>query len=233
MSTQARQLVLQLPHRQALAREDFLVSESNTAAVAMVDGWRAWPSHCAVLVGPAGSGKSHLVEVWRQMSGGKRILAGELREDAVPAYLSELALAIEDAPGARLDERALFHLLNLARQTSSKVLLTGETPPTAWNVALPDLRSRLRAAVTAEISAPDDGLLRGVLVKHFADRQLSVDESVISYLVARMPRSLNAARRIVAAIDEAALVRKSEVTRSFVGKILSSPVATEFLDEGD
>lgn len=217
-----RQLVLNLPHRAALAREDFLVSTSNAAAVAMIDGWRDWPSHGAVLVGPPGSGKSHLVEVWRQISGARRGSVAELTEDAVPALLAVGAVAIEDAPGAALNERALFHLLNLARQTAGKVLLTSEQPPVNWPVALPDLRSRLRALPSATIGAPDDGLLRGVLVKLFADRQLAVDETVISFLLLRMPRSLQAARQIVAAIDDAALVAKSEITRSFVAKTLSA-----------
>lgn len=222
MGARERQLVLDLPQRQALAREDFLVSESNAVAVAMIDGWRQWPSHCAVLVGPPGSGKTHLVEVWRQLSGARRISAVELEESKVPELLGLSAAAIEDAPGPALNERALFHLLNLARQTAGKVLLTSELPPVSWAVALPDLRSRLRAAPTATIGAPDDGLLRGVLVKLFADRQLSVDEGVISYLVRRMPRSLHAARQIVAAIDEAALVSKSDITRAFAAKTLAA-----------
>jgi chromosomal replication initiation ATPase DnaA len=222
MSTgKGRQLVLALPHRTALGRDDFLVSPANAAAVAMIDQWPDWPSHALLLVGPPGSGKSHLVEVWRQASGAARIAAGDLDEASVPALLAGGGLAIEDAPGDALDERALFHLLNLARQQGGRVLITAQQPPGRWGVALPDLLSRLRAAPVAELGAADDALLRGVLVKLFADRQLAVEETVISYLVVRMPRSLDAARHVVAEIDRRALEDKAQISRVLVARVLS------------
>src|SRR4051794_9779773 len=111
-----RQLALDLPHRPALGREDFLVGNANAEAVAFMDGWPRWPSRVLALVGPAGSGKSHLAEVWRQRAGGRLIACSDLCLAGIPSLVAEEALVIEDAPGARLDERALFHLLNLARE---------------------------------------------------------------------------------------------------------------------
>lgn len=215
-----RQLILDLPHRAALGAEDFLVSQSNAAATAMVDLWPHWPATALLLLGPPGSGKSHLVEVWRQRSQAQRIEARGLRSVTVPGLFAHRALALEDA-GPGLDETALFHLLNLAHQRDAHVLITSSLNPAQWNVTLPDLLSRLRAAPSIEIGAPDDALLRGVLVKLFADRQLSVEETVISYLVNRMPRSLAAARALVAEMDARALEEKAPVTRSFAARILS------------
>ena len=105
-----RQLVLDLPHRAARGREDFLVTPANAAAVAMIDGWRSWPSHAAVLVGPPGSGKTHLVEVWRQASGAGVVPVSALHEDAIPELMAGHALAVEDAPGDQLNERAMVGL---------------------------------------------------------------------------------------------------------------------------
>ena len=222
MNRPARQLVLDLPHRTALGRDDFLVSESNAAAVAMVDQWPDWLSKAVLLVGPAGSGKSHLVEVWREKSGAGRISPQALTEAAIPALLKDGALAIEDAPGAELNEKSFFHLLNHASQQDARLLITSRRHPAHWRVKLPDLLSRLKALPAVEISAPSDDLLRGVLVKLFADRQLAVEESVISYLLVRMPRSLEAARTLVAEIDRFALEEKAEVTRGFVARVLGS-----------
>lgn len=216
-----RQLVLALPHRVALGRDDFLVSPANAVAVAMVDQWPDWPSQAVLLVGPPGSGKSHLVEVWRQASGAVRIPASDLRTDRVPEFLASGNLAIEDAPGQALDERALFHLLNLAKQQGARVLITARSHPGQWGVGLPDLQSRLRAIPVAELGPADDALLRGVLVKLFADRQLAVEEPVISYLLVRMPRSLDAARNLVAEIDRRALEEKAQISRVFVARVLS------------
>lgn len=226
-----RQLVLDLPHRPALGREDFLVAGSNAAAVAMIDLWPQWPSHAVVLVGPPGSGKSHLVEVWRQRSGAVRCEAEALRRSDVPQLLATGALAVEDAPGRTPDETGLFHLINLARQTGATVLFTATEPPPRWPLKLPDLVSRLKAAPVTELGTPDDTLLRGVLVKLFADRQLAVEEAVVSYLMVRMPRSLEAARLLVAEIDRRALERKAEITRAFVAKVAAELVAPGLFDD--
>jgi chromosomal replication initiation ATPase DnaA len=216
----SRQLVLDLPLRTALGRDDFLVTPSNAAAVAMIDRYPDWPHHGVVLVGAGGSGKSHLLEVWRQASGARRISAGELGATSPDGLLQTGALAIDDAPGEALDERALFHLLNLTRQTGGHVLIASETDPAQWKVQLPDLASRLKALAVARLDPPDDALLRGVLVKHFADRQLAVEEPVISYLMLRMPRSLDAARALVAELDRLALAEKSAVTRALAARVL-------------
>ena len=221
MSKPPRQLVLELPHRTALGRDDFLVTGSNAAAVAMVDQWPDWPSKTVLLVGPAGSGKSHLVEVWRQKSGAGRLAAADLAEPAIPALLAGGALAIEDAPGLGLDEKALFHLLNYASQKDARLLITSDRHPPQWPVKIPDLLSRLRALPAVELGVPTDDLLRGVLVKLFADRQLAVEESIISYLLVRMPRSLEAARMLVAEIDRRALEEKADVNRAFVSRVLA------------
>ena len=219
-SRSSRQLVLDLPHRAASGRDDFLVTPSNAAAVAMIDRYPDWPHYGAVLVGGAGSGKSHLLEVWRQAAGARLVSAHEIGRVPPDQLMSAGALAIDNAPGESLDERALFHLLNLARQTGGHVLLASETDPAQWKVALPDLASRLKALAVARLDPPDDALLRGVLVKLFSDRQVAVDEQVVSYLMLRMPRSLDAARALVAEIDRVALVEKAAVTRSLAARVL-------------
>ncbi|WP_421695164.1 hypothetical protein [Aestuariivirga sp.] len=215
-----RQLVLDLPLRTALGRDDFLVTPSNAGAVSMIDRYPDWPHYGAVLVGAAGSGKSHLLEVWRQAAGAPLIQAADIGQEPPEDVLAGGALAIDAAPGAALDERALFHLLNLTRQTGGHVLFASETDPAQWPVALPDLASRLKALAVARLDPPDDALLRGVLVKLFADRQLVVEEQVLSYLMLRMPRSLEAARNLVAELDRLALAERAAVTRGLAARVL-------------
>jgi chromosomal replication initiation ATPase DnaA len=211
----AHQLALDLPHWPALGREDFLVSEANAAAAALIDAWPNWPSHAAVLIGPAGSGKTHLSEVWRLKSDA----TPHTGNSALPHASESFARLVEDMPGA-INDTALFHLLNLAREQGGHVLITSRTSPGSWNVVLPDLASRLQAATVIHIGPPDDALLRAVVVKQFADRQLAIDDSLVSYILARMPRSLAAARAIVMEIDQSALERHAEVTKPFVSDIL-------------
>ena len=223
----ARQLVLDLALRPAFGREDFLVGPSNAAAVALIDQWPRWPSFGAILVGPAGSGKSHLATVWQQKSGAQSIDAANIQQAQVPTLLADRALVIEDLDADSRDETALFHMLNLARAEGASVLFTAARPVVALGLRLPDLVSRLGALPSAAIDPPDDALLRGVLVKHFTDRQIAVDEAVISYLLARMPRSMDMAQQLVAAIDATALEEKTEVTRAFAGRVLAKLVEPE------
>jgi chromosomal replication initiation ATPase DnaA len=224
----ARQLTLDLALRPALGRDDFLVTPSNAAAVALVDQWPKWPAPAAVLVGSAGSGKSHLSEVWRKTTTAQTVFATDLTISAVPVLLQNGALLIENVEPPFLNEAALFHTLNLARQQGASLLLTAaHWPPEGLKV--PDLLSRLKALPTAVILPPDDALLRGVLVKLFNDRQLAVDEALISFLVTRMPRSLDMARQLVARIDATALEQGAEITRAFASKTLAELENPDFL----
>lgn len=226
------QLALDLTFRPAMGREDFLVGPSNEAAVQAIDRWPAWPSHLFVLVGPPGSGKSHLAEVWRRRSRAVWIETSSLNEGDVPELASRKAVIVENAPCAGMDERAVFHLINLLREQGGCLLITSRLYPTQWGVRLPDLLTRLKAAQLAELKAPDDALLRGMLVKLFSDRQITVDELLIGYMIRRMERSGEAARQLVAAIDARALSTKSSVTRRLVGRIMDELGAME-RDEDD
>lgn len=217
----SRQLAFDLPVRSSLGRRDFFVSSANAAAVAMIDRWPDWPASTLFLIGPPASGKSHLAHVWSGASGAALQAAGTLDIEHVPEALAANALALEDAPGADLDETAFFHLMNLARERRAFVLVTSEILPARWPVRLADLGSRLRASPVVELEPPDDALLKAVLAKHFADRQIAVDKALLSYLVSRMERSFDAARRLVAEIDRRALAEKAEVTRHFAARVLA------------
>lgn len=218
------QLILDLPHREALGREDFLVSQSNAAAVAAIDSWPDWPHSGLVLAGPPASGKSHLVEVWRGRSGAIRLEGQAIGGDPDRLIGAADAVAIEDC-GAGLDETALFHLINAADRSGLDILITAERPPTGWRLALPDLASRLGRYPVVELTAPDDMLLQAVLAKLFSDRQILVDASVLRYIAVRIERSFKAARDCVAALDTAAIAGKRPITRRLAGQVLAQALA--------
>jgi chromosomal replication initiation ATPase DnaA len=129
-------------------------------------------------------------------------------------------LVVEDLKAGDFDERALFHLMNLAREDGAYVLFTGREAPAAIEVELRDLRSRLRTIPVISLAQPDDQLFRGLIVKFCADRQLNVDESVVSYLATRLERSSAAARRAVEQLDSEALRLGRPVTRALAAELL-------------
>lgn len=215
-----RQLALDLPHAESFHRDDFLASSSNEVALALVDRWPEWPSRATAIVGPPGSGKSHLAAIWAERSGARIVAAAELTRADVPAQLATAALVVEDIVPDRIDEAALFHLFNLAREDEAYLLLTAPQRIDGAGFHLPDLASRLRAIPAVTLAPPDDALLSAVLVKLFADRQLAVGEGVIAYLVPRMERSLASARAMVRRLDRAALSRGRAVSRQLVADVL-------------
>jgi chromosomal replication initiation ATPase DnaA len=221
------QLTLDLPHRAALGAEDFLVSDCNLAAIKLIDDWPEWPDQVQLLIGPAASGKTHLVRVWQALSQAQSLDPANLDMAFIDSLPEGTPLVVEDADRARYDEQALFHLLNLAREKRLFVLMTARTSPSRWGCALPDLLSRLNAAPVIEIGAPDDVLLRTVMLKHFADRQLDIDPKVLEFLALRVDRSLAAAAAAVEAVDRAALASGRKISRQLVAEALETNASAD------
>ncbi|RME14364.1 MAG: chromosomal replication initiator DnaA [Alphaproteobacteria bacterium] len=222
----ARQLAFDLPLREARGRGDFFVSESNAQALAAIETWAAWPGRKLALVGPAGAGKSHLVAVWAGLAGARVLTADDL-PGLDPAAFEGQNVALEDAEaiaGTPALEEAAFHLHNAVLNGGGALLVTARRAPARWPLALPDLASRMQGMPVVAITPPDEALLAAVLVKLFADRQIDPPESLIRYLVARIDRSFDAARAVVAALDAAALAE---------GRPLGIGLARDLLERAD
>ncbi len=218
----AEQLSFDLPVRQALGREDFFVSPSNATAVAMIEGWQNWSAHKLCLVGPPGSGKSHLTHVWAALSSAKVIAAESLSKQDIPS-LATRPVAVENCceiAGDPETEEALFHLHNLTLAEGHPMLFTAQSAPIRWPIKLPDLASRMQGTPTITLGPPDDTLLSAVMVKLLSDRQLSPSPDTISYLIRRIDRSFEAARQIITQLDALSLQTGRPITRNMAAKLL-------------
>lgn len=223
-----RQLALDLALPPRLGAGELIVGAANAGAVAHLERWPDWPAPVALLVGPPAAGKSHLAALWAAATGAVTLAAADLA-GADPLALVAAgggAVVVEDL-GPGLDERTLFHLVNAILVHPGHLLLTAATPPSAWRLTVPDLASRLRAATPLTLAEPDDELLRAVLAKHFADRQLAVDLHLPAYLARRMERSYAAAKALVEALDRETLLTQSPVTRAAALRILNAGLARD------
>lgn len=217
------QYPLPFAHRPSLLGEDFLVGSCNAEAIAWIDRWPDWPHAALMVVGPPGAGKTHLAAVFAARSGAVMAGSRTMTARSVGALANADAIILDDADGLFAGseaETSLFHLLNRLVGTRGRLLLTARTAPARWDLSLPDLSSRLNALPMALIGAPDDSLLSALLLKQFADRQLQVGDDEIRFLVARMERSFDAARRIVDAIDRRALAEGRPITIPLLRSLL-------------
>lgn len=214
-----RQLALALEHSESFAREDFLAAPSNAAAVRLIESFPDWPTRAVILAGPEGSGKSHLAAIWAAASGARFLSARALTRTDLPQALATGALVLEDVTANALDEAALFHLLNLVREQAAHLLLTVRTLPASWPLALRDLASRLKALPVVTLAPPDDEMLRAVMIKLFADRQIAADAALVDFLANRIERSYASARAAVERLDREALRLKRPPGRALAAEL--------------
>lgn len=227
MSEPLRQLPLSLPHSAAMTRADFIVGRANQPAIALIDRYPDWPNPVALLVGPVGSGKTHLGQIWKSAAGAVEIAARDLATAGLDELVRANPVLVEDLHDEGVSQPALFHLFNLVRERRVSALLTSRKPLHALGFGLPDLASRLRAAVPVELQEPEDELLARVIVKLFADRQVTVDPAVIDFISHRMERSLGAANRLVELLDREALAAGRPINRQLAASVLAREAGDE------
>ena len=214
------QLTFDLTALKSLDRGDYFVSASNKMAVRLIEDWQHWPAKKNVLSGPKSSGKTHLADIWTTMSGARKVNATKLIS---PEEMSQTHLLVEDVheiAGDNALEIDLLHTHNLLHQKGFSLLMTGLDSPHRWNIALPDLSSRIEGAQQITLNAPDDHLFSAILAKQFADRQLYPSPEVFRYVILRLERSHEAARRFVERADQLALAEQRAITRGFAKYVL-------------
>ncbi|MFY9287756.1 MAG: DnaA/Hda family protein [Alphaproteobacteria bacterium] len=219
-----KQYPLPLPHKDAMAADDFMITSSNQEAAAWLDKWPAWPAHCLVLHGPSGSGKTHLLHVWCAKSKGMLITREQLLEqnaDQLAEINCNIALDNADqCAGDAAAEEALFHLYNFLRENKGHLLLASVKAPAQWMIKLPDLRSRLLSIQAIPITAPDDDLITALIIKQFKDRQIDISMDVVNYLLSRVTRTPQSVRETVQALDRASLSEGRGITVALARKLL-------------
>lgn len=220
----ARQLVLDLPVRPAMGREDFLVTGSNAVAVARIDAWRDWAFGKLVLVGPEGAGKTHLAQVWAGQAEAIVIQAADVTEADLPHFSAARAIAlegIETVAGDRAAETRLFHLHNALAGTGAPLLVTARRPASRWGLVLPDLASRLAQAEMVALDPPDEALLTALIVKLAHDRGLSLGPRLLAHVVPRLERSAATVAAFIDRLDTRALSQHRPPTLTDAREVLA------------
>ncbi len=214
----AKQIPLNLPIQADYSKRRFVPANSNAEGLAAIETYPNWANRALALIGPAGSGKTHLGTLWSQQYEAICLMSGA-NIAQLDSYKNR-AIWVDQASMA--DETLLFGVINMAIYGNiNGLLLTDRLPPASWPVAIPDLASRLGALQVARLEEPDDALLSDVMQKLFLDRGLKVSDALIAYLLARIDRSVDAATQIVDQLDKASASEGVNVTRNFAAKVFA------------
>ena len=221
------QLALNLENQSTYQREDFFRDTSNTLAFqALIESWPQWPAVGHILVGPRGSGKTHLGTIWKNISRGIFLPAKECYIKAEVHLKAEAAVPhfiLDDFP-KKYNEQDVFHLFNRVRDLEGALLILSTRHPQEWELKLPDLESRLRTLPIHNLDNPTDEGLKAVLCKRFADYQMRVPETVTDYVLPRLERSFQAIHTFADLLNEEALAQKKNITLSFVRAFLKNSI---------
>lgn len=229
-SVMAEQLIFDLPLETAFGRQDFFVTGANATAVSVLENWQSWPMGKLVLSGPKGSGKTHLSNIWAELTGARVIDAMALLDVNLGAQITA-PLCVENMhqiAGISALQEAAFHLHNMMMEQGQTLLFTGVGIPGQWGITLPDLLSRLQGSSLTELALPDDSLLCAVMLKQFSDRQIKLDPKVMDFLMLRMERSFETVSHLVSELDRQALVHRKPITLGIARRALDQlkPVET-------
>ncbi len=192
------QIALPLDWPAEEANDAFIVTASNEIAVRRIQAFGTWPVSTMILTGPRKSGRSLFARLFAARSG---------------------AILIDDAEWR--DETEIFHAWNEAQARRRPLLLIADAPPPAWNVALPDLRSRLSATPVVTFADPDEDLIAQLIAQLLERRGIAVTPELISYLAPRIERSHFAVITLVDRLDAASLSRRRPVTVPLAREILA------------
>ena len=197
MKQLADQIALPLDWPQTQDDRRFILSAANAAAFEHFRSWSLWPVKATLLTGPRRSGRSLLARAFVARVGGR---------------------LFDDAQGH--DEEELFHAWNAAQDDGRPIVMIVDDVPPAWEVALPDLRTRLAITPIARIEQPDDALFRGIIRLLFADRGLHIPEDALKFVSERVERSYFMAERVVEAIDRFAIAERARLTLPTIRRAL-------------
>lgn len=219
-----QQIPFSLPHDPAMGAEDFLVTPCNREAFAWIEKWPDWPSFGLILTGPAGSGKTHLLNLWREKNHAQLLTKTELKARDIQTLTAETKIIAfdngDEISGDDVAEERFFHLYNHLKSIQGSLLLTLTQGAGQMGFVLPDLRSRLLALPAAALAQPDDQLIEALIVKQFRDRQIALDAGVVSYLAPRIKRDAASIRALVDQLDRAALAAGRKISIGLARKIL-------------
>ena len=213
------QLLLNFNFKKSFNDHDYFVSDSNYFAFNLVDKWPKWEKKILNISGEKFSGKTHLANIFKSKSSALLLNEKDISNEVFKKIKLYESIIIDEFSN-RIDENLIYSIFNLVDQDSKYLLINSETPLSELNFKLPDLISRSKNVLLAEINPPDDELIFAIILKNFSDRQIRLEKKIIEFIINRIDRSYSKIYEFIYKIDELSLKKKKPINLKTIKEIL-------------
>ena len=213
------QLILEFPSHKAYKKEDFYVSPSNQQAYDFINSWPRWIKRIVNIVGPSGSGKSHLASILKNKTSCLQINSNEINENIFIKYKTKEALIIENLD-EKISEDLLFALWNIALQDNKYLMITSKKQINSYPFKLKDLTSRVKSTLSIGINLPSDDLISVIIAKNFSDKQIKVEKKHIDFIIKRIDRSYEKISQFILVLDKYSLKKGTPFSLKLIKEVL-------------
>jgi len=217
--SELNQLLLDFDIKKSFNNHDFYVSDSNFFAFNLIEKWPKWEKRILNVSGEKYSGKTHLANIFKSISSALFLTEKEINNDIFKKIKLYESIIIDDFSN-NLEENLVYAIFNLVDQDSKYLLINSETPLSKLNFKLPDLISRSKNVLLAEINPPDDELIFAIILKNFSDRQIRLEKKIIEFIINRIDRSYSKIYEFIYKIDELSLKKKKPINLKTIKEIL-------------
>ena len=217
--SELNQLLLDFNYKTNFNEHDFYLSKSNSNAFNLINRWPEWDKKILNISGEKFSGKSHLANIFRVKSKALLIKGNNIDNSIFKSLKLHESIIIDDFEECT-EEKILYSIFNLIDQDSKYLLINSLNPINEVKFKLPDLASRSKNCLYAEIENPDDELLFAIILKNFSDRQIKIEKKIINFIISRIDRSYRKIDEFIYKIDELSLKKKKPINLKTIKEIL-------------
>ena len=213
------QQIFNFENNKSLNANDFFVSRSNYYAYELINSWPKWEKKIVNICGEKYSGKSHISNIFIQKFKGRIIYANTVNNETLNSLKTYENIVLENFSKS-VNENLIYSLFNLMDQDNKYLVINSQIPINEIDFKLDDLKSRLKNCLVAKIQNPDDEMIYALIVKNFADRQISLDKKLIDFIIKRIDRSYGKIFEFIYKIDEISLKKKKSINLNIIKETL-------------
>ena len=217
--SELNQLLLELDYKTNFNEHDFYLSKSNSNAFNLINRWPDWEKKILNISGEKFSGKSHLANIFKLKSKAFLIKGNKIDNSIFKSLKLYESIIIDDFEECN-EEEILYSIFNLIDQDNKYLLINSLKPINKIKYKLPDLASRSKNCLYAEIENPDDELLFAIILKNFSDRQIKIEKKIINFIISRVDRSYRKIDEFIYKVDELSLKKKKPINLKTIREIL-------------